>query len=513
MKVLDVILKEAATNNFYTVGDSHARGVGTALGLDDTYNLAVNGAAAHGRGQLSGGMIAKISKIPKGANVLISVGANDTADVVKQNVDSQGKTKLPPANKIVGDVMKVVDAVKAQSPNKIVFMLFPNGENKKTQYYAGDYQKEVRDAIRSTVGVKVIDYDGSPLQPDGIHYQSSVYKKAGTEARKEFGVTAPVGNVNARPETVPTKDVNVDVSNGNVTFDTKTNSVKTQSKPDLNNPAVAGMFKGNAPKDSEGKDIIDLSVGPGKNYYNPKGFPNASTDKDKPSGAPNTNSTANSNTPAVVPAPVPQSNADKKDNRQDNRQDNKQGKNQNTNVAPVALPSLSTKSVTSGKIGKVLDFIASVEAINGAYNSVARKGKNKTRLIKGLEDATIGTVYKFQTELKTKNDNWSDAVGRYQYIQSTLRAMVEKMGLNTITTRFSPETQDSIATFHMRSECNLDSWINNNVSDTKFLESLSRIWAGVPSPSKGGKSYFKYDNANTSLANALGILKTIREEK
>ncbi len=117
MRFNEFKLTEAKTDDFYTVGDSHARGVGTTAGLDGARNLAVNGAAAHGRG-VGREMLANIVKIPKGANVLISVGANDTADVVKQNLTSQGKIKLPPASKIVGDVMNVVNAVKAQEINR-----------------------------------------------------------------------------------------------------------------------------------------------------------------------------------------------------------------------------------------------------------------------------------------------------------------------------------------------------------------------------------------------------------
>jgi hypothetical protein len=196
MRFNEFKLTEAKTDDFYTVGDSHARGVGTTAGLDGARNLAVNGAAAHGRG-VGREMLANIVKIPKGANVLISVGANDTADVVKQNLTSQGKIKLPPASKIVGDVMNVVNAVKAQGVANIVFMLFPSGDNKKTKYYAGDFQKEVRDALKSAVGVKVIDYDGSPMQNDGIHYQFGVYRKAADETRRIFGSST------TRPETPP----------------------------------------------------------------------------------------------------------------------------------------------------------------------------------------------------------------------------------------------------------------------------------------------------------------------
>jgi peptidoglycan hydrolase-like protein with peptidoglycan-binding domain len=104
--------------------------------------------------------------------------------------------------------MKVVNAVKAQGATNIVFMLFPSGDNKKTQYYAGDFQGEVRDALKAAVGVKVIDYDGSALQNDGVHYQFGVYKKAGDEVRKIFGPANGItlGPSDATPGALTTKD-------------------------------------------------------------------------------------------------------------------------------------------------------------------------------------------------------------------------------------------------------------------------------------------------------------------
>jgi len=510
MRFKEFKLVEAVTNDFYTVGDSHARGVGTMAGLANTHNLAVDGAAAHGRGK-GKEMLANISKIPKGANVLISVGANDTADVVKQNKDSKGKTPLPPTSKIVGDVMKVVNAVKAQEPKTIIFMLFPSGDNKKTEFYAGDYQKEVRNALSSAVGVKVIDYDGSPLQNDGIHYQFTVYKKAATDARKDFGVPSPVGNKDARPENRPIKTEPEKKSEPAKQADSSTANPENQDKPNLNNPAVAGMFKGNTPKDNDKDITVDLSVGPGKNYYNPKGIKQTSPNTVTPGGdsgsnttppvvvAPGTNTNkdpkASNTTPPVVTAPP--SNQDKKDNKGE-----KIGN----------LPTIYQRSVTSGQIGQVLDLLASCES-NGYYNIVFRKGKGNKR-INGLENATLAAVMTFQVELKKQNgERGSDAAGRYQYIGSTLKEMVEIMGLNKIVTRFSPEIQDSIATADMRRRCDLDKWLAGSISHIDFLEKLSRVWAGLPCPSKGGNSYHRYDTAQTTLAIALDTLKKIRERK
>lgn len=498
MRFNEFKLTEAARADFYTVGDSHARGVGTALGLPDSHNLAVNGAAAHGRGK-GKEMIANISRIPQGANVLISVGANDTADVVKQNLDSQGKTPLPPTSKIVGDVMKIVNAVNDRKPNKVVFMLFPSGDNKKTRFYAGDYQKEVREALRGAVGVKVIDYDGSPLQNDGIHYQFGVYKRAGTDARKEFGVTAPVGNPEARPPVEKTKDKPTDsqttsqttspaAQSAEQTRSTTTPASDQSNKPNLDDPRVAGMFKGNTPKGSEKDITVDLSARPGKKYYDPKGVKSEPdlTFRDRD------NTTATTTPPAAAT----QSRTDK---------------NTPPATKPIVLSPLAQDARTSGKVGGVLNLIASAESA-GHYNIVARRSRGQNKFIKGLEQATIAAVYKFQTALKKSNDNWSDAVGRYQYIGSTLKEVVGLMGLDPMTTVFSPETQDRIAIFDMRRRCDLDDWLNGKISDRVFLDKLARVWAGLP-VSSTGRSYYPRDKAQITVATALGTLKQLREQK
>jgi peptidoglycan hydrolase-like protein with peptidoglycan-binding domain len=194
-----VVLKEDAAK-FYTIGDSHAVAVATAGGKDWT-NLAIGG-----RSSTDSAMLANIAKVPKGATVLVSQGANDTANAARAHMDSQGKRPLKPAKDIAANVANVVNKVQAQGAT-VIFMLFPNGPGRGAglaKYYGGDYQEEVRDAIKSAIGsVQVIDLNGKPL-PDGVHAGMSAYKEVANQVRAKAGIT--LGPAGATPGAPATKD-------------------------------------------------------------------------------------------------------------------------------------------------------------------------------------------------------------------------------------------------------------------------------------------------------------------
>ncbi len=165
---------------FYTIGDSHAVAVATAGGKD-WVNLAIGG-----RSSTDSEMLGNIDKIPKGAVVLVSQGANDTANAARAHMDSQGKRPLRPAQEIANNVANVVKKVQAQGAT-VIFMLFPNGPGRGAglaKYYGGDYQEEVRSAIKSAIGaVKIIDINGKPLT-DGVHATMGVYREVANEVVK-----------------------------------------------------------------------------------------------------------------------------------------------------------------------------------------------------------------------------------------------------------------------------------------------------------------------------------------
>jgi peptidoglycan hydrolase-like protein with peptidoglycan-binding domain len=67
-------------------------------------------------------------------------------------------------------------------------MLFPNGPGRGpglAKYYGGDYQEDVRSAIKSAVNVPIIDINGKPLT-DGVHATMGVYKEVANEVVTKY---------------------------------------------------------------------------------------------------------------------------------------------------------------------------------------------------------------------------------------------------------------------------------------------------------------------------------------
>ena len=200
-------LKEAAEQNkFYTIGDSHAAQV-AIVGGKDWVNLAVGGASSKGSHPIIQQMLGNISKIPKGSVVLVSLGANDTA-----NAMTAGKPSRTPSS-IAADVASVVEKVKAQGPSKVVFLLFPNGPgrgSKDAKFYGGEFQDQVRSAIKNAIGdVEIIDINGKPLY-DGIHAGNSTYKEVAGQVVTKYKPSSqvsgkPLSTIAQAPEKVADK--------------------------------------------------------------------------------------------------------------------------------------------------------------------------------------------------------------------------------------------------------------------------------------------------------------------
>jgi peptidoglycan hydrolase-like protein with peptidoglycan-binding domain len=170
---------------------------------------------------------------------------------------------------------------------------------------------------------------------------------------------------------------------------------------------------------------------------------------------------------------------------------------------PAQLPTLKQDAVTKGKIGEILDFIARYES-KGNYN-IIHGGK----VVPELTKMTLNQVYDFQRQMLQKGHE-STAVGRYQYLNKTLRNTAAQMRLDPNTTVFDPETQDAIATYTLRFR-GLDRWLNGQWTDEQFLNSLAQEWAGIPK-STGGSAHAGVgsNKAGTTPQNALMALQNIK---
>lgn len=184
------------TRKIYSIGDSHAEG----LAYDKRIINRANGGQPstsktnYGGNHTKTGAPVGLANIPKNQIVIVSQGANDTATAMKEFINSNGKGKLVKPEVIAANVKKVVDAAQADG-HKVIFVLFPNGPGRGTaslaKYYGGDYQEEVRSAIKSVVGVPIVDLGDRPLSKDGIHSTPAGYLSAAKEAVELSGGEAP----------------------------------------------------------------------------------------------------------------------------------------------------------------------------------------------------------------------------------------------------------------------------------------------------------------------------------
>ena len=78
------------------------------------------------------------------------------------------------------------------------------------------------------------------------------------------------------------------------------------------------------------------------------------------------------------------------------------------------------------------------------------------------------------------------AIGRYQFIPSTLRRLVAVLGIDP-RARFSPQVQDQLADV-LLAEAGLDDLSAGRIGRHSFMNNLAKIWAGLPSST--GRSHY-----------------------
>ncbi len=451
--------------NYYTIGDSHAVAVATAGGKG-WVNLAIGG-----RSSTDSEMLANIAKIPKGAIVLVSQGANDTANAARAHMDSQGKRPLKPAKDIAANVANVVNKVKAQGATPI-FMLFPNGPGRGAglaKYYGGDYQEEVRDAIKSAIsGTEIIDINGKPLT-DGVHAGMATYKEVAGQVMKSKPSAAPAAGATTKPAagqftlTVPTGNKNPEVADIQKALVALGFPLPKHGVDGIRGPETSGAIRSfqQANKLEPSGDLDQQTV--------------------------DALNAALASKPDVLAKLTKSTDADIKP----------------AGGAAGPLPPLKQDAVTQGKVGKLLDFIARYES--GGNYEIILGGKT----IKGLTSATLNDVFQLQDAMRAKGME-STAVGRYQYIKSTLEGTAKQMGLDPSKAVFDEKTQDAIATHTLRS-VGLDQWLAGTMDDGTFLNKVARIWAGIPTTS--GKSFYDKVGSNKAGTTSQTALNTLQDIK
>jgi peptidoglycan hydrolase-like protein with peptidoglycan-binding domain len=476
MRILDIIT-EATEGQIYAIGDSHAKGI--------TYDKriisrAFPGHASTNPSNISGTFDSQptgVNNVPEGSSVIVAQGCNDAANSSKANLDSKGKTPLVPPQTIATNVAKIVQALQAKKC-KVVFVLFPNGDPAKKPYYGGEYQDKVRQAIKGAVGVPVIDLEGKGLGSDGVHATPGAYLAAAKEAIQALGgVTASTNN--NKPEVSQKIDTNATSGKLEVPAGRIGTAVADIQKvllalgyklPKHGVDGVRGPETVAALKQFQQDNNLDVDGDPG----------------------PETVSALNKLVISKGIKFTKSTDADVK----------KQNATAFSGNNP--MPDLKMDSVTQGKVGEVLNFVAKYES--AGYYDMMFGGKRYPEILK----MTLKELNAFQL----KNPG-SSAAGRYQIMHFNIKpqaSYVQKAGLDYEKDLFSPENQDKMGIVFLR-ECGLEAWLSGKLSNEKFLDRIAGVWAAF-ADSTGHSRYNKVGlngvglNPKVSLAALNGIQNT-----
>lgn len=163
---------------------------------------------------------------------------------------------------------------------------------------------------------------------------------------------------------------------------------------------------------------------------------------------------------------------------------------------------------------KLLDFIAEGES-RGDYNVVYGKIKKRDLPPKPLIKMSIKEVLDWQDKIDPRYR--SEAAGKYQILEDTLRGLYRSAGLG-LHDLFNADNQDRLAVQLLKRR-GLDDYAEGKISPARFALSLSKEWASLPVPydTKGasrnvkrGQSYYAGDGLNKASADVDEFLSAIR---
>jgi len=155
-------------------------------------------------------------------------------------------------------------------------------------------------------------------------------------------------------------------------------------------------------------------------------------------------------------------------------------------------PKLSKAMADGFDIDKqILDSIAKNEGTyKTGYDTEYSYGKFSNRT-KALEDMTIDEVFAHQKTMKANqkgNSLVSSAIGRYQFLEDTLREEVKQAGLGT-DTKFTAAVQDKLILQRLKRVRKYDDWKAGKIDDASFKHNLSKEFASIINP-KTGTGYY-----------------------
>ncbi len=139
-------------------------------------------------------------------------------------------------------------------------------------------------------------------------------------------------------------------------------------------------------------------------------------------------------------------------------------------------------------VDQLLSLIARAEAGSAGYNAVQYGARVKPANLP--TQMTLGEIYAWIRATPGQ----PHAIGRYQFIPSTLRRVAAERGFGP-ETRFTPGVQDVLALVLLE-DAGLSEFRVGAMGRRQFMHNLARIWAGLPLPN--GRSYYEGHAGNSA---------------
>ena len=108
---------------------------------------------------------------------------------------------------------------------------------------------------------------------------------------------------------------------------------------------------------------------------------------------------------------------------------------------------------------------------HGGTRVVGKSGSHKEIFGRSLSDMTLSEIFQKQnmggSDSEFRANGGLHAVGRYQFIGSTLQDEVRRMGLDPNTTKFTPQVQDDIFFNHIKRVGSIQPWVGPSTQWTQ----------------------------------------------
>jgi conjugal transfer mating pair stabilization protein TraG len=152
----------------------------------------------------------------------------------------------------------------------------------------------------------------------------------------------------------------------------------------------------------------------------------------------------------------------------------------------------------------LLTTIAKVESKNN-YNAYFGNAGNTSVQFTSM---TVGEVLDWQRQFVAQG-NPSSAVGRYQFIDSTLQGLVRQLKIDK-NTKFDEALQDRLAVALLERR-GIRDYANDKISREEFAHNLSKEWAALPRVigDQPEQSYYAGDGLNKAQLSVDEMYRSI----